>query len=106
MSDLAAIITASVGVLTASGGGIAFVWNKVERGLQEVRGELRKCEDREKEMVNREMQLRRQMLETSAKHVTIIELLWQEVERRSRGSTNPVLARVRKLLDDLKEQSP
>jgi hypothetical protein len=35
----------------------------------------------------------------------VIELLWQEVERRSRGAPNAVLGRARKLLDELKEEA-
>lgn len=103
MSDIAAIITASASVLTLSGGGIAFVWNKVEKGLREVRAELRACQQREADSARREAKLQMALRETSAKHLTVIELLWQEIERRSRGAPNAVLGRARKLLDDLKE---
>lgn len=92
VSDWAAIITASTGVLTVSGGGIAFVWNKVEKGLKEVRVQLEECRKREAAHNTR-----------AAAQLTVIELLWQEVDRRSRGP-NPVLERSKKLLDDLKEQ--
>lgn len=92
MTDWAAIITASTGVLTVSGGGIAFVWNKVEKGLHEVRTQLEECQKREAAHNTR-----------AAAQLTVIELLWQEVDRRSRGD-NPVLKRAGKLLDDLKEK--
>lgn len=103
MSDIAALVTASAGVLTICGGGIAFVWNKVETGLREVRAELKACQKREADSARREATLEMRLRETSAKHLTVIELLWQEIERRSRGTPNAVLGRARRLLDDLKE---
>lgn len=92
MSEIAAIITSVVGALAAAGSAVAWLWNKVEKRFAEVEAELKKCQARERTASERE-----------AKHLTVIELLWQEVERRSRGSPNAVLGRARKLLDELKK---
>jgi hypothetical protein len=105
MSELAAIITAGTGAIGLLGGGIAWLWARVEKGFGEVKAELRACQERESESSKREADLRVQLRETSAKHLTVIELLWQEVERRSRGAPNAVLGRARKLLDDLKKET-
>lgn len=84
MSDLAAIITASASVLTVTGGAIAFVWNKVEKGFGEIRGELDKCRQRD------------------ATRLLVIELLWQAASKSKAAA--PVLARCKEHLDKLKEQ--
>jgi len=94
MSELAALITAGTGAVTVLGGGIAWLWRRVEKGFADVKIELAKCQARERKATDRE-----------AKHLIVIELLWQEVERRSRGAPNAVLGRGRKILDDLKEQA-
>lgn len=103
MSEIAAIITTGTSAVVALGGGIAWLWARVEKGFGEVKAELRACEEREADSARREVKLEMQLRETSAKHLTVIELLWQEIERRSRGAPNAVLGRARKLLDDLKE---
>lgn len=84
MNELAALITAGTGLITAIGAAIAFIWRKIEARLTalETRGE--NCELR------------------SAKQVTVIELLWQEIERLAPDGSK-VLARAHKLLGDLKE---
>lgn len=105
MSELAAIITAGTGAVGLLGGGFAWLWARVEKGFDKVESELAACRARETESSRREAKLIVQVRETSAKHITVIELLWQEVERRSRGSPNAVLTRARKLLDDLKEEA-
>lgn len=105
MSELAAIITAGTGAVGLLGGGITWLWARVEEGFQEIRADLKDCQEREAESTKREAALLGTLRETSARHVTVIELLWQEVERRSRGAPNAVLGRARKLLDELKEES-
>lgn len=93
MSDLAAIITALVGATVPIGGGIAFVWNKIEKRFAHIEGELEKCRAREGEAQKR-----------SAIHITVIELLWQEIKRLHPGDKEPAtLDRAKKLLDDLKQ---
>lgn len=92
MTDLAAIITASVGALGTLGGGVAWLWNRIEKRFSEVDRQLAECRDREG---------RHQ--KTAAAHLTVIELLWQEVKRRSRGSPNDTLKRAGEILDDLKK---
>jgi hypothetical protein len=105
MSELATIITAGTGAVGVLGGGIAWLWARVEKGFQEVKTDLKACQQREAESTKREAELLVALRETSARHVTVIELLWQEVERRSRGAPNAVLGRARKLLDELKKDA-
>jgi hypothetical protein len=91
VSEIAVLITSVVGALTAAGGAVTWLWAKVEARFKDVEQKLEDCEKRE---------LRQK--DTTAKHLIVIELLWQEVERRTRGP-NPVLERAGKLLDDLKQ---
>lgn len=92
MADWAAIITASVGVLTPLGGGAAFVWNRIEKRFTAIDQALDQCRAREHASEARR-----------AVQLTVIELLWQEVERLAPGAK--VLGRAKKLLDELKEKA-
>ena len=92
-AEIAALVTSGVGALTVLGGGVAWIWNKIEKRFDEVEKKLAACERRE---------ARHQS--TSATHLMVIELLWQEVKRRSRGASNDVLDRAGRLLDELKEK--
>lgn len=90
MNDLAAIITASVGLLAALGGGARFVWNKIEARFARVEAALEQCHERElRSQTRRAVQL------------TVIELLWQEVQRLAPRSK--VLDRARHHFDELKK---
>ena len=90
MSEIAAIITAGVAGLGALGTAGRFVWNKIEARFQAVEAELVHCRDREAQSVERR-----------ARQLTVIELLWQEVQRHAPNSI--VLSRAKHLLDNLKE---
>lgn len=90
MSDLAALITAIVGILATVGAAGRFVWNKIEARFDAVDAELAKCEARE-----RENQERR------AVQLTVIELLWLEVKRLAPDAG--VLTRAEKLLGTLRK---
>jgi len=98
MSDLAAIITAGSGAVGLLGGGIAWLWARVEKGFAKHELDLAECRQRE-----RKFELA--MKVTGAKYVTVIELLWQEIERLVDGEPNAVLGRARKKLDELKEET-
>lgn len=104
MSEIPAIITAGTSAVVALGGGIAWLWARVEKRFEQIDSELKACRDREAQSATRERKLENAMRDQAAKHVTVIELLWQEIERRSRGAPNAVLGRARKLLDDLKQE--
>lgn len=91
MSEIAGIITACVAALGALGTAGRFVWNKIEARFQAVEAELVHCREREAHSV-----------ELRARQLTVIELLWQEVQRLNPGCV--VLTRVKDLLDDLKEK--
>ena len=88
----AEIAGAIVAALTPIGGGFAFIWNKIEKRFTEIETQLAECHGREKAG-----------LERRATQLTAIELMWQEIERLAPGSA--VLTRVKKLLDDLKDQA-
>lgn len=91
MTDWPATIGAIAGALVPVGGGIAFVWNKIEARFQEIEGKLQDCHDREVEHQERR-----------TVQLTVIELLWQEVSR-----SNPdawVIKRAKQLLDGLKDR--
>lgn len=102
MSDLAAIIGALGGLATVCGGGIAFVWNKVEKraatASAAIDARIAKLEVDQAECERRADRAKSH----SAVQLTVIELLWQEVKRLAPGPTNPVLERAEKLLDALK----
>ena len=91
--DIAAIIAAIATALGTTGAGLKFLWNKIEKRIASIEGALEECREREgnQKIIN-------------AKQLTVIELLWSEVERRSKGAA-PVLGRSRKLLDDLKQSA-
>lgn len=93
MSEVASIITALVGAAVPIGGAGAFVWNKIERRFTEIEAELEKCRSRELSAQKR-----------SGLHITVIELLWQEIKRLHPADSEPAtLGRAKKLLDDAKE---
>ena len=94
MSEVAVLITSIVGALSATGAAIAWLWNKIEKRFEKVESALEECRKREAKSTERE-----------GKHLTVIELLWQEVERKARGP-NAVLDRAKRILDDLKGQEP
>lgn len=95
MSELATIITAAGVSLPTIGGGIAFLWNKIEKRFARIEGELEKCRAREVRSIKQ-----------SAVHLTVIELLWQEVTRLADSTENATLTRAKKLLDGLKTDLP
>lgn len=100
MSEIATLIGSLVGVLTVVGAAFKWLWDKVQQRFEKIEAELEACREREKDATKREGVL----LVHASKHLMVIELLWQEVERRSRGAPNAVLCRARELLDDLKEE--
>ena len=98
MNDIAAILTAGAGALGAIGGGIRFAWNKIESRFQAVEA---RCLAAEAELIHcREREAA--SAERRGTQLTVIELLWQEVQRHNPGSV--VLTRVKDLLDDLKKK--
>lgn len=84
-------ITAVVTLLGALGTAIAWIWDKIDKRITSLETKVADCEAREDAGMERR-----------AVQLTVIELLWQEVERIAPAS--PVLARAKKLLDDLKVQ--
>jgi hypothetical protein len=92
MEFTAETIGAGTGMLVALGGGIAFVWNKIERRFARIEGQLDECHAREEAGHQRR-----------AVQLTVIELLWAEVTRQT--PDNAVLRRAKALLDDLKQSN-
>ena len=85
------VITAAVAALTPIGGGIAFIWRKIEKRFADFETRLKECQDRE-----------RASLDRRAVQLTVIAILWQEVTRLAPDTT--VLKRAKKLLDDLQDE--
>lgn len=102
MSDIAGIIGALAAALVPVGGGIAFVWNKIEAARRaddeknearfaHIEAQLEECHDRE-----------RLHQERRAVQLTVIELLWLEVKRLAPDAA--VIDRAKRLLDGLKKE--
>lgn len=92
MIDWAAIITAIAALLPVFGGGVAFVWNKVERRFSAIERQLEDCHKREKSAAR-----------INSTQLTVIELIWNDLKKLQPESGT--LARAQKLLDDLKSQT-
>lgn len=89
---LPAVITALVSALTAIGAGLRWIWLQIQARFERIEAELEKCHKREATSNERR-----------AKHLIVIELLWQEVLHLSPEGENPVLGRAKHLLDELKD---
>lgn len=92
MENIAPIILACVALLTALGAAVAWLWNKLEHRFTEIELALAECKKRELDAVDRRQLSRAAM-----------ELLWQELKRTAPKS--PVLARAKKLMDEMKVES-
>lgn len=88
-ATLAALIVAGTGVLGTIGGGIKFIWGKVEKRFQAIEAQLLECRANEQAHAKKD-----------AVKLTVIELLWYEVRTHNPGSA--VLERARNLMDSLK----
>lgn len=88
-AQITAVGTASVAGLGSIGAGCRFVWKKVEARFAAIEAELVHCRNRE-----------RADQERRAIQLSVIEILWQEVERVTPDSF--VLRRAGKLLDGLR----
>lgn len=77
------------------GGGLKFVWNKVETRFQQIEAKLENCESRERVADRR-----------GAINLAVIEIVCAEVERLSPVKPNPVLLRARAMLEGLKLDVP
>lgn len=88
-AQVTAIASAAVGALGSIGAGCRFVWKKVETRFAAIEVELAHCRSRE-----------RADQERRAIQLSVIEILWQEIERVTPGSS--VLRRAEKLLEGLR----
>jgi hypothetical protein len=93
MSDWPAIISTTATALGTGGGGVVWLYRRVDARFKKVEGELEKCRQRE---------LRAS--EIASKHLLVIELLWQAASKSKAAA--PVLARCKEHLDKLKENTP
>jgi hypothetical protein len=89
MNELAGLITAGTGLLIAVAGGGRFIWNKIEARFERVEGALDECHQREAKGQERR-----------AVQLTVIEILWQEIQRIAPKSK--VLIRAKHHLEELK----
>jgi hypothetical protein len=90
LSQASDLITAAGVSLPTIGTGIAWIWRKMERRFEHIEVELKACRDREVASHERRAIQR-----------TVIELLWQEVERFAPHSST--LGRAKHLLERLKD---
>lgn len=90
MTDWAAIITAAGTTIVPLGGGIGWLYRRVDARFKKVEGELEKCRQREVRAAD-----------VAAKHLLVIELLWQAASKSKAAA--PVLERCKVHLDKLKE---
>lgn len=96
-AEIVTAVFGGSGALAAIGGGIRFVWNKLEARFTNIEKELAECRARELLAIKREADSR----ERRAKQITVIELLWQKV--KDLDPRAQVLDRAKHLLDELKE---
>lgn len=99
VTEIAEMLGALGTLLSVMGGGVVWLARQTDKRFKAVEKKLAACEAREKLHAKREQR----QSEASAKQLIVIELLWQEVMRRSRGAPSLVLGRCQKLLDDLKQ---
>ncbi|HQS71624.1 MULTISPECIES: hypothetical protein [unclassified Novosphingobium] len=95
--EMITAILGGTGALATIGGGVKFVWAKIEARFTKIETELAECRAREKLAAQRDADNR----ERRAKQLTVIELLWQKV--KDLDPRAPVLDRAKHLLDELKE---
>lgn len=81
------------------GGGVKFLWVKIEARFSKIETELEDCRRREREALVREAESR----ERRAIQITVIELLWLKVKEIDPAAH--VLDRAKHLLDELKERA-
>lgn len=87
---LPAILVAAAGLLGTIGGGVAWVYRVIAKRIETVERELAKCEDREKEAINRRARMWR-----------VIDLLLDAIEEL--GPDHRQMVRARGLLAQLRE---
>jgi hypothetical protein len=92
MTDWVGIIGACTTLLIALGGGVAFLWKKVEQRFGKIERQLEDCRKREASAAR-----------INATQLTVIELIWNDLKKLQPKSGT--LARAHKLLDDLKSQT-
>lgn len=92
MSEFAELIVAIVGT-SGLGAAAKWVWVKLEKRFTDIEADLKECKERELHAAERRETWRATM-----------ELLWAELKRTSPKS--PILARAKKLMDELKDDPP
>lgn len=83
-------LVAAAPIMTLSGGAVAWLWSKIEKRFKRIEEELEKCRQRELHA-----------LERRGTHLTVIELLWNEIKRLAPDAE--VLDRAQHLLERLKK---
>lgn len=85
-ADAAALITAAGVVLSGIGGGVAFVWNKVDQRFRAIEAKQLQCERRDRRSQRRITLLK-----------SIVEMLLQKVTDLAPNA--PILDRAQQLLE-------
>lgn len=93
ITEIMGAIFGGGGALACIGAGVKFIWDKVDARFKALEASVNECHEREQAAKDR-----------SAKQLTVIELLWLAL--RQVDPSNDALKRSKKLLDDLKEDTP
>lgn len=100
--DVSTLLISAGFTLPTVGGGIAWVWKEIKASRREserrfalVEADLDKCRKREVRGVR-----------YLSVHLTVIELLWQDIRALTGGRQTPAQKRAKKLLDGLKLDLP
>ena len=99
MADLISALFGAGGALVTAGGGLHWVWSKVEARFRVLEAKVEAAEKALDECRQHEADSR----ERRAIQLIVIELLWSKIQELDPKAA--VLARAKKLLDDLKENT-
>lgn len=97
MGTIPDIAAAAVTLLVTLGGAARFIWTKIERKFGQQQQKLDHMQEQLDACKSREVR----DVERRGVQLTVIELLWRELERLDMGSA--ALTRAKHLLDDLKK---
>ena len=114
MSEISELVTSLAGAGVVAGGGIAWLWAKVERNAKRAKAEVERAAKEAKAVVDKrfmEIEVKLQACESReieaharrGKHLIVIEMLFTEVKRLTAGQPSPVLTRAKTLLKELRD---
>lgn len=99
MADLVSALFGAGGALVTAGGGLRWIWSKIEGRFAALEAKVAAAEQALEECRTHEAESR----ERRAIQLIVIELLWSKIQELAPDA--PVLQRAKKLLDDLKDKA-